>query len=116
MKDNQSDAVKEAIRNMPVNWDNDRQRTDYILQHANKFLTSYRTHKTNIGAEFDDIENARRAAKFALAVWKKTGMLRVDRGAKVAQKVGIKIVAVLGDYEAVVEEYHPDVSGGTHET
>ncbi len=108
---NHENAVKEAIRNMPVNWDNDRQRTDYILKHATSFYPSYRTHKTKIGEEFQfkDIEGARKAAKFALAAWKKTGKLRKDKQADVAVRIGIKIIAVLGDYEAVVEEYHPEL-------
>ena len=109
-ENNQSDAVKEAIRSMPVNWDNDRQRTDYILKHATHFHISYITHKSKLEAKFDDIENARKAAKFALALWKKTGKYRPDRMAKIAMQVGVKVIAVLGDYEAVVEEYHPEQS------
>jgi len=89
-------AVKDAIRNMPVHFANDRDRDDYIITHADRFATLYRTSKTNIKEEWSDIESARKAARFVVNV--------VDKLKKVP--AGIVIYAMLGEYEAYVEVHH----------
>ncbi len=89
-----SDAVTEAIKQMPVHFTNDTERVEYIKAHADHFVTRYKTQKTNQEEQWPDIDTARKVAKFVTLVGSKIG-------GKMAK--GIQIVAVLGNYDAVVE-------------
>jgi hypothetical protein len=88
-----SSIVKEALRNMPIHWNNERERTDYIIAHAECFITRYKTNKTDLSEEWPNIEVARKAAVFTAAV-----------GARIGKtSPGISIHAKLDVYEALVE-------------
>src|SRR6266853_1093718 len=62
-----SDITKQAIKDMPVHFENDQERDDYYIAHADKFVTQYKTNKTNISEKWDNIEDASKAARFAAA-------------------------------------------------
>lgn len=106
-----SETVKQAIRDMPVHFENERARDDYIITNADRFITQYKTNKTNISEEWPDIETARKAARFAATVSAKTGKSPVGRG--------IAVVAIMGVYDAIVEQHsgkslEVDVEGHTN--
>jgi len=92
-----SDVTKQAIRDMPVHFENERTRDDYIIANADKFVTQYKTNKTDIREEWPNIEDARKAARFAATVSAKTGKSPAGRG--------IYVIAMMGVYDAVVEQH-----------
>jgi len=92
-----SDVTKQAIKDMPVHFENERARDDYIITNADKFVTQYKTNKTDIREEWPNIEDARKAARFAATVSSKTGKSPTGRG--------IAVIAMMGVYDAVVEQH-----------
>lgn len=101
-----TDTVKDALKNMPLHWDNERQRVDYFITHAEEFKVCYHTHKTHLESDiFSDLETARKAAKFASEVSRL-------RGGKLPR--GIEVRAVLGNKEAFVEAYGTPDSNGSN--
>src|SRR5882672_2617146 len=92
-----SDAVRQAIKDMPVHFENERARDDYIITNADRFITQYKTNKTDIKEEWPNIELARKAARFAATVSSKTGKSPTGRG--------IVVIAMMGVYDAVVEQH-----------
>jgi hypothetical protein len=81
---------------MPVHFANERERADYIIAHAELFITRYKTMRNGITEEWPDIETARKAAKFAVIVSGRVGRI----------PTGITIHAVMGDYDAFVETHY----------
>jgi len=101
-----SDAVTEAIKQMPVHFTNDTERVEYIKAHADHFVTRYKTQKTNQEEQWPDIDTARKVAKFV------TAFVGSKTGGKMPK--GIQVIAVLGDYDAVVEIHSaPPKTNGT---
>lgn len=94
-----NEKVRNAIRNMPMHWDDDRQRTTYMIDNAELFRVSYTTTKTRISEDFLDLETAKRVAKFTAAVGSRLGRLG---------KSGIAVKAVVGSYDALVKAYYGD--------
>ncbi len=93
---NMSDATKQAIKDMPVHWD-DQERANYIITHADRFTTQYKTSKTDVKEEWPNIEDAKKAARFAANVSSRTGRSPTGRG--------IVVIAWMGPYDAIVEMY-----------
>jgi hypothetical protein len=90
-------AINEAVRNMPVHWGSDQERTEYIIANARTFLSRYKTQKTLVTEEWDDLESAKKAARFAAEIGSKIGRI----------PSGVSVIAFLADgYEAIAETYY----------